>query len=642
MLKKNQTLNRRNIKNRAKFTVLSNQKTVIDALSVQLKEYICDSPLILNTMFIFVAASIFKLHEEKEINCDKFFNLSQLISHEIGNPDLKNFLSEIDFPAKEKIYRIFKQAQQNIIKIDSLDYGYLYENMIHRDFSKKEGIFYTPKELVDYIFKSANNYLETENPKILDPACGSGIFLNSGFDYLFEKSNYTSTAQKNIFGIDKDSYATQLARLLLYEKCNKSDSQYLSGLFLDNILTADTLLDITAESHPDFKDFDLIVGNPPYGISRDEKITSEENKQLKNKYSDYISGKPEKYLLFMAKGMELLKEGGVLSFVVPNSWLGVNGAKKVRELLIHSGSLCEITTIDYPAFESAQIETVIFLAKKNAARKQLILKRLPEKFKLTNESIAPYTHIQESEDLLIPSYWCKEAEDILKKVFNKSINLDNSESPFQTSIALQAYCVGKGTPKQTREDVKNHIYHYDRKFDEDTFPYLEGSDVKRDSINWSGSYLRYGTWLSEFQPIQKFSSPRILLREIIGAPPNLLIAAFTEDIYLYNRSLLHIMGKNYRNARALKIFTSLLNSPLYSLIVALRGKKSQRRLFPKILNDDLRKLPVPKNICNESNFYDQDLDSSSLVEKFYGIHDKEQNRIVELLKGLPWAQKSLI
>ncbi len=57
---------------------------------------------------------------------------------------------------------------------------------------------------------------------------------------------------------------------------------------------------------------------------------------------------------------------------------------------------------------------------------------------------------------------------------------------------LQAYESGKGIPKQTPEDVKTRPYDYKYKYDENTFKYLEGKDVLRYNLNWSGTYLKYG------------------------------------------------------------------------------------------------------------------------------------------------------
>ncbi|XQC06136.1 hypothetical protein ACOAJ8_03300 [Arcobacter cryaerophilus gv. pseudocryaerophilus] len=44
---------------------------------------------------------------------------------------------------------------------------------------------------------------------------------------------------------------------------------------------------------------------------------------------------------------------------------------------------------------------------------------------------------------------------------------------------LKAYEKGKGNPKQSEEDVKNRIYDYNYKFDENTYKYLDGKDVGR-------------------------------------------------------------------------------------------------------------------------------------------------------------------
>src|SRR5690606_39122670 len=69
--------------------------------------------------------------------------------------------------------------------------------------------------------------------------------------------------------------------------------------------------------------FDCILANPPYGLSRDDQISPEELALLRSRYAPYISGKVNKYLLFMTRAYELLNDTGRMSFLVPNAWLGI-------------------------------------------------------------------------------------------------------------------------------------------------------------------------------------------------------------------------------------------------------------------------------------------------------------------------------
>ena len=196
-------------------------------------------------------------------------------------------------------------------------------------------------------------------------------------------------------------------------------------------------------------------------------------------------------------------------------------------------------------------------------------------------------------DLIIPVGWSSEVRAALRRVFFQSFRLDSDESPFLPMIALQAYAEGKGTPPQSREVVETHPFHSRERIDDSCYPYLEGSDIEPYRIRWSGSWLRYGSWLAEPQSIDRFSGPRIVIREILGTPPSLLRCALLEETMLYNKSVLHILPRQPERRNLLLALLAVLNSSLASFIILQRGRKSQRKLFPKVVNDDLKDFPIP-------------------------------------------------
>jgi hypothetical protein len=160
-------------------------------------------------------------------------------------------------------------------------------------------------------------------------------------------------------------------------------------------------------------------------------------------------------------------------------------------------------------------------------------------------------------------------------------------------IALQAYAQGKGNPPQSKSDVKNHVFHANEQVDDKYYPYLQGKDVQRYGINWSGDYLRYGKHLAEPQKLSRFTGPRIIVREITQKTPHLLAATYTDQTLLYNKSVLHILPTDASSEKELLALLCILNSPLASFCIAFRGRKSQRKLFPKIVNGDLKSLSLP-------------------------------------------------
>jgi len=100
---------------------------------------------------------------------------------------------------------------------------------------KSQGIYYTPKYIVEYLIKETlGEVLKKTKPKelakikILDPACGSGSFLTAAYDKILEtltKQNPQTSLfakfdilKENIFGVDLDAQAVEIAQLNLLLK----------------------------------------------------------------------------------------------------------------------------------------------------------------------------------------------------------------------------------------------------------------------------------------------------------------------------------------------------------------------------------------------------------------------------------------
>ena len=144
---------------------------------------------------------------------------------------IKNLLEGVDIEQDQP--SLFEFYDFSIIPIEFI--SNVYELFIGQNNQKKEGAYYTPLFLVDYILKeTVDKKLSivgaSYNCKVLDPACGSGIFLvetlrkviekfiETGVDVKSEKfkSDIKILAQENIFGIDKDISAIQVAIFSIY------------------------------------------------------------------------------------------------------------------------------------------------------------------------------------------------------------------------------------------------------------------------------------------------------------------------------------------------------------------------------------------------------------------------------------------
>jgi hypothetical protein len=173
----------------------------------------------------------------------------------------------------------------------------VYERFIGKENQAEAGAYYTPTFLVDYIIsqtvaKKLNANDNSVSCKVLDPACGSGIFLVESLRKIIEKhialfgisddkqafkEVLKKLAQENIFGIDKDESAVQVAifsiylTLLDYQKPAEIENFKFPTLLNTNFFVADFFeTEPTDKTKADFnielkkRSFDFILGNPPW------------------------------------------------------------------------------------------------------------------------------------------------------------------------------------------------------------------------------------------------------------------------------------------------------------------------------------------------------------------------------------------
>lgn len=212
----------------------------------------------------------------------------------------KCFTSGNDNTPQTKLFEDWRLFNFSIIQIELL--SEIYENFLFRtdpELKKQTGTYYTPPALVEFILNEklpTNNGENNYNVKILDPSCGSGIFLVESFKRLVkryenqhkEKLNDFEKLKKlltdNIFGIELHSQAIKVAAFSLYlalVDCldpknlwqkkkhrlpNLINNPHDTSLKAEgrNLFCRDT---IAQNKEIESIEFNLIVGNPPFGTS---------------------------------------------------------------------------------------------------------------------------------------------------------------------------------------------------------------------------------------------------------------------------------------------------------------------------------------------------------------------------------------
>ena len=173
--------------------------------------------------------------------------------------------------------------------------------------------------------------------------------------------------------------------------------------------------------------------------------------------------------------------------------------------------------------------------------------------------------------------------------------------------------------------IKNRIWHSNIQKDETYKKELKGEDVKQYIINWNGElWISYGEWLAAPREQKFFVTERVLIREITK---DRLYACYTEKEFYNTPSLINIIDE--KNILNLKYILTLINSKLLGWYHNKTSPKANKGLFPKILVNDVRNLPIVEITLNEQQPFIEKADKMlSLNKELQGISQKFQRMIM--------------
>ena len=576
-------------------------------------------------------------------------------------------ISEYDFDSElnENILgHIFEQSISDIEELKKSVSGEEFDSKKSK--RKKDGIFYTPKYITKYIVEnSIKNWLDdkrkelgedelprltekdfeisyaskksdkriysenlkkhidfwtkyreaVKNIKIVDPACGSGAFLITTFEYLLNYNNYLDDKifdltgvkdlfsdttkeilQNNIFGVDLNKESVEITKLSLWLKT--ADGNKTLATLEDNIKCGNSLIDdpeIAGEmafnwekEFPEIFEnggFDIVVGNPPY-----VDIKSLNPVEVKYYFKRFLTteNRVNLYSIFIEKGIEILSKNGILSFINPNSMLVNDSYAKLRDLIF--SKITHIVKLPDNIFEEAKVETIIFEIK-NSENKinvvNVIKYNKSEKIVSIDENkiIKIYKSDWDTEKKHFNIYISKKEKEILNKIENENLKLEDIAD---FTLGITPYDKYRGHDEET---IKKRLFHSDTKIDSTCKPLITGENIQRYFIdNKIKEYIKYGEWLGAKREERFFNEPRILIRQIISGKPPRIYAGYTEESLYFTQIGFGIISKNegINNKYILVILNSLIMN-FYHKYMYLDLEKD---LFQKILIANCKKLPI--------------------------------------------------
>lgn len=331
------------------------------------------------------------------------------------------------------------------------------------------------------------------------------------------------------------------------------------------------------------KGFDIIIGNPPYGVS----IRDEYRKIVINSYGKVPDF--EIYYYFIEIANKFLKEDGILTYITPNTFLFNVFARNYRLKLLENWQLLLLLDCtNFKLFEHATVLNVISFFK-NVPTANLVGYKNTSEARNFNDLILTSTEFIDKTELIINNTnWgllfklTKSILKIIDKIKSCGAAL-NSIFP-DISQGLIAYDRYKG---QSKEIIESRAYHFCQ-YKSGLKQWLWGEDITRYKLSWNGKeWIDYGSGIANPREPKYFKNPRILIREITNPR---IFAAYTDEENYNDPAIINVLGQCKEN---LFWLLAILNSSLATFFHFNSSPKATKGAFPKILVEDIKNFPIP-------------------------------------------------
>jgi len=362
--------------------------------------------------------------------------------------------------------------------------------------------------------------------------------------------------------------------------------------------------------------FDAVIGNPPYVLLGTDVFPQAQIEYLRE--FEVAQYKTDLYHLFFERGIQVLRADGLLSLITPNPWLTQKFTNQLREFIVKNTRIVEVAVFDHLVFNDANVYTAITtLQNHNDNRTHQIRVKNPENATTleallgTPAGFVGQNEWRQSENYVFETRLVGKTGELIRRILSDNPSLGEVA---RASLGCQAY----NRTKHTLEQIRNRVFHSDKKQSGEFLPELAGRDVGRYVIDRKrGTWIKYGPWLHDYRTMDWLEGPRILIREIPGKPPYKIQACFLEETYCNYKTILNVNPSESTEFK-MKYLTGLMNSKLLSFVYPFMSNKLVSRSFPRLSVGDLRKLPIRAI----------DFDNPADV----AMHDKVVELVDEMLK----------
>lgn len=338
--------------------------------------------------------------------------------------------------------------------------------------------------------------------------------------------------------------------------------------------------------------FDIVIANPPYGAN----LNSEERRYIAVAY-DFQDYQPETYMLFIERGLNLTKQNGCLSYIIPNTWISNLTTKKIRKHIFNDtcvnyvlhfnesvfGAIVDTDIISVSLTQNIKNSVCLYIKDENVPIK--FFKQIKQRELIDKNGEACTLFVSEKDKTIINKL------ELIPKL-SKYCKITQGSKPFQK---------GKGKPKQTAEIVKSKPYVSEVQ-QADFIPLLRGSLIGRYSITWDNNYwIKYGEWLAEPRPSANYFAPsKIVIRQTGDS----IVSTIDNNQFVVRDNLYTCLPIDVNVS--LKTILGLLNSKLLNWYYQTNINSEVGEALAQVKKGHLIKLPI---ICVKN----EDIDS--IVER---------------------------